>query len=622
MSNKELISQYIRFSTDYVKKRLDILRFVEWMTCVQDQLIPMCSSILYAMLKEEDDVRISMTLPDGVARRIKQYPLFLDSSYLDKTLATIVTEFLYDCGFRKYWHSHEDVIRNYELQHLVVNWMGYVLGAVGNNDALCMSAQYYKAMENVNLTGYYMSRKAHVEQIVDFWKENKFDSEQDVKILIGADPMAMVEIEKTADEVLNNLHSYPNAFSSYRSIDKYRLVLEDMLELQLYDDLVERLLEVRYPVLIYHLMTESLRDTNDVVGLLRCIKKTEISESKRMLSVVLLEIWYRQFVREMKSVMDASAMDKDTAKILASWKKSVNRRVSSLLALQTQIVGVDIVVQWVSHLRYIDKQIDSIEIKATNRCVEIIRLQQSKTTPLTVRGHEHDFDYLLYLASIWSDEAVDAKELWNALLCGIQNGEEKWYGTIDNIVLMNWGLIGRVLAVQDIEETMRAMQLLNVRYEGYNISEPSKIYESVRAECYMFGVVLMSIEKYNQKRKLEILRLVTENILSQCYYCQNEYIVEQYYYAPLLTVALLSDQKVLKFKNVFEKNVILSGLPIEMILKILSSSKHLINESNRKLLKRRLKREWEVQRIIMIQIEEKSVEALEKYIQRVIGNVI
>ena len=44
----------------------------------------------------------------------------------------------------------------------------------------------------------------------------------------------------------------------------------------------------------------------------------------------------------------------------------------------------------------------------------------------------------------------------------------------------------------------------------------------------------------------------------------------------------------------------------------------MINESNRKLLKRRLKREWEVQRIIMIQIEEKSVEALEKYTDTIV----
>lgn len=622
MSNKELISQYVRFSADYVKKRLDILRFVEWMSCVQDQLKPMCLSILYALLMEEDDVKISMSLPDDVVHRIKQYSEFLNSSYLDETLATIVTEFLCDCGLRKYCHSHEGVIRNYELQHLVVNWMGYVLGVVGNNDALCMSAQHYKAMENVNLTGYYMSRKASVELIEDFWNENKIYPEQDIKILVGAAPMATVEIEKTADEVLNNLQSYPNAFSSYRSIDKYRLVLEDMLELQLYDDLVERLLEARYPILIYHLMTESLRDTNDVVGLLRSIKKTEISESKRMLSVVLMEVWYRQFVREMKSVMDACAVDKDTAQILASWKKNVSGRIANILALQTQIVGEDIVVQWVSQLRYIDKQIDSIEVRATNRCIEAIRLQQSKITPLTVRGHEHDFDYLLFLASLWNDKVVETKELWDALLCGIQNGEERWYGTIDNIVLMNWSVIGRVLAVQGIEETKRVLQLLNVRYEGYNISEQSKIYESVTAECYMSGVVLMSIEKFGKKRKLEILRLVTENILSQCYYCQNKYIIEQYYYAPLLTIALLCDQRISTYKNIFEKKVISSGLPIEIVLKILSSSRNLINESNRELLKRRLNREWKVQRMIMIQKKAKNVEALEKYIQRVIGNVI
>lgn len=618
MSNKDLISQYVRFSTDYVKKRLDILRFVEWMSCVQDQLNPMCLSILNASLMEEDDVKISMSLPDGVVRRIKQYPELLNSSYLDETLATIVSEFLYDCGFRKYWHSHEGVIRNYEFQQLVVNWMGYVLGLVVNNDVLCRSAQYYKVMEDVRLTGYYMSRRAHVEQIEDFWKENKFDSEQDVKILIGADPMAMVEIEITADEVLNNLRRYPYAFSSYRSIDKYRLVIEDMLELHLYDDLVERLLEARYPVLIYHLMTESLRDANDVLWLLRSINKTEITETKKMLSVVLMEVWYRQFVREMKSVMDACAVDKDTAKILASWKKGVPRRIKNVLALQAQIVGADIVIQWVSQLKYIDKQIDSIEVRATNRCIEAIRLQQSKTTPLTVRGHEHDFDYLLYLASLWNDKVVDTKELWDALLSGIQNGEEKWYGTIDNIVLMNWSVIGRVLAVQKIEETRHALQLLNVRYEGYNISELSKIYESVAAECYMFGVVLMSIEKYNKKRKLEILKLVTENILSQCYYCQNEYIIEQYYYAPLLTIALLCDQRIPTYKNIFEKKVILSGLPLEVVLKILSSSTHLMNDSNRGLLKKRVSQEWNVQRRIMLQKQQWDVvKTLENFIQRI-----
>lgn len=618
MSNIELISQYVRFSTDYVKKRLDILRFVEWMSCVQDQLNPMCLSILYALLMEEDDVKISMSLPDGVVRRIKQYSELLNSSYLDETLATIVSEFLYDCGFRKYWHSYEDVIRNYELQQLVVNWMGYVLGIIGNNNVLCRSAQYYKVMADVRLTGYYMSRKAHVEQIEDFWKGKKIDPEQDVKILIGADPTAMVEIEKTADEVLKNLRRYPYAFSSYRSIDKYRLVLEDMLELHLYDDLVERLLEARYPVLIYHLMAESLRDTNDVLWLLRSINKTKITESKKMLSVVLMEVWYRQFVREMKSVMDACAVDKDTAKVLASWKKGVPRRIKNVLALQAQIVGADIVIQWVSQLKYIDKQIDSIEVRATNRCIEAIRLQQSKTTPLTVRGHEHDFDYLLYLASLWDDKVVDTKELWDALLSGIQNGEEKWYGTIDNIVLMNWSVIGRVLTVQKIEETRHALQLLNVRYEGYNISELSKIYESVTAECYMFGVVLMSIEKYNKKRKLEILRLVTENILSQCYYCQDEYIIEQYYYAPLLTIALLCDQRIPTYKNIFEKNVILSGLPLEIVLKILSSSTHFMNDSNRGLLKKRVSREWNVQRRIMLQKQQWDVvKTLENFIQRI-----
>ena len=83
MSNKELISQYVRFSADYVKKRLDILRFVEWMSCVQDQLYSICLSILYALLKEEDDVKMSMTLPSGVVRRIKQYPEFLKTEFLN-----------------------------------------------------------------------------------------------------------------------------------------------------------------------------------------------------------------------------------------------------------------------------------------------------------------------------------------------------------------------------------------------------------------------------------------------------------------------------------------------------------------------------------------------------------
>ena len=266
---------------------------------------------------------------------------------------------------------------------------------------------------------------------------------------------------------------------------------------------------------------------------------------------------------------------------------------------------------------HIDKQIDSIEVRATNRCIEAIRLQQSKSTPLTVRGHEHDFDYLLYLASLWNDKVVDTKELWDALLCGIQNGEEKWYGTIDNIVLMNWSVIGRVLAVQGIEETKRVLQLLNVRYEGYNIIELSKLYKSVTAECYMFGVVLMSVEKYNKKRKLKILRLVTENILSQCYYCQNDYIIEQYYYAPLLTIALLCDQRIPTYKNIFEKKVILSGLPLEIVLKILSLSKHFLNEANRGLLKKRLNQEWNVQRRIMLQKQQLDVvKMLDKFIHK------
>lgn len=616
MNSKELISQYVRFSADYVKKRLNIIRFVEWMSCVQDQLNPMCSSILYALLMEEDDVGDAMTLPEGVVCRIKQYPDFLGSSYIDETLATIVTEFLYDCGFRKYWHSHEGVIRNYELQQLVVNWMGYVLGIVGNNNVLCQSAQYYKVIENVGLTGYYMSRKANAEQIKDFWKENKINPEEDFKILVGATSMTMVEMENSADQVLKNLRSYPYAFSAYRSTDKYRLVIEDMLELHQYDDLVERLLELRYPILMYHLMTESLRDTNSVLGLLRSIEKTELLESKRILAVVLQEIWYRQFVREMKSVMDVCAVDKDTAKIMAPWKKGVTRKIANILALQTRILGEDLVTQWVAQLKFIDKQVDSIEIKATNRCVEAIRLQQSKTAPLRVKGHEHDFDYLLYLASIWDDKAVDTKELWDALFCGIQNGEEKWYGTIDNIVLMNWSMIGRVLADQNREETMRALMSLNVRYEGYNIIGLSKLYKSITAECYMFGVVLMSIEKYNNKGKLEILSLVTESVLSQCYYCQNDYIIEQYYYAPLLTIALLCDQKIPAYKNVFEKKVILSGLSIEIVLKILSSSKHFMNDSNRNLLKKRVCQEWNVQRNIMIQKQQLGdVRTLEKFIQ-------
>jgi len=409
-------------------------------------------------------------------------------------------------------------------------------------------------------------------------------------------------------DILRNINQYlpKNIFCPV--IYEWEFLIPLLLKNKRYDDVLQLMLQLKYPFLLEEIVVHLLRE--DCIRLCLLLKKNE-SRYFKYYTVVLLEQWFDSLVKFGENLSDfgntndqMEGFDKFVEDGKLRWNHYIENMIEDLQPF-VDILELKFVVKYVFSKSFNQSATETIHKKIFNEV--LIRLQN---TLLQFENFDKikpsDLEIPCLLTLIQKLDEQGPAEKIEEIVLELENKIEHTNTMISISLSEYYQTIMRKYCIGlshlTKESVLSRLETFETKFEGFNSSLNDK-YLSISREVFVLSSIIYLFENndffaQDHSFKRNLFEKLTKQVLKQVYCCPSQSFVEQYYLIPLLLLKAVSEQVFAEMKDWFDSQL-LNIDSVKIILLVLQYNQKCLTKESKLILKKRIEDEWEYEKNLL-----------------------